>query len=119
MMSSGGVDGSERSSFPNPASSGIGVKLSLSCAPADRTNTAVAASANHHRFLTLHPQRVGAAPPSLQLTPTTTLDVYTTPAGGRKIIDCGARAGRRAWQAMGFLRSPASTHGLPSSINGL
>src|SRR3974377_1823199 len=61
MISSGGVDGSERSILPNPASSGIGVKLSLSCAPADKASTPATANANHHRFLPFDPQRVRAA----------------------------------------------------------
>src|ERR1035437_1297936 len=50
MISSGAVAGAERSIAPKPASSAMGVKLSLLCAAAARASPDATSNAKDHRF---------------------------------------------------------------------
>src|SRR4051812_24182311 len=88
MISSGAVAGSVRSSLPNPASRGIGVKVSLSWAPAGRASIVAMAGTSHQRFFTL--KLLEAHRPGLCLL-VTTLDVWTQSRIASKIS--GGKAG--------------------------
>jgi hypothetical protein len=55
MISSRAMAGALMSMRPNPASSGIGVKLSLFCAEAARAHPAAINNAKDHRLSTISP----------------------------------------------------------------